>query len=420
MNQPPASKSHMAALGVPPSLLSVPPDAPWRTGGRTTPAPQPAVVEPAPDPLYVVMITPEVAPAAKVGGLGDVVVGLGRELRKRGHAVDVVCPHYGGLKHDLVEDERPARDELWTPHGAEWRKEQVFRGKVADLDTYFVTGAGYLDRPDIYGYGDDLTRFTYFCRAALQYLYAAGKRPDIIHIHDWATALVPVMLYDLYAPLGWTQTRVVFTIHNVECQGVCDYADDLFGLVGLDAGRYLRPDRLQDERNPRAINMMKGGVVYSNFVTTVSPTYAGEIKTDLGGHGLQRVFSTHAKKIGGIINGIDYDAWNPATDPALPFPYDSDGGFLDKYKNKYALRDATGLRDAWKPIVAVVSRLTEQKGLSLIRHAITHTLAHEGQFVLLGSARTRRSTVRSRRCAIPSRTIRTSISTWATTKTWRT
>ncbi|MCC8190536.1 MAG: glycogen synthase [Planctomycetes bacterium] len=337
--------------------------------------------------MYIVMITPEVAPCAKVGGLGDVVLGLGRELMKRGHGVEVISPMYAGMRYDLIGDLHEEYSELWCPHYTEWRPEKVFQGTVeGGLQVNFITGGTYTERPNIYGYEDDLQRFTYFSRQALEFMYKTNRRPEIIHCHDWATGLVPAILWDIYEKLGWNTSRVVYTIHNNECQGLCGFPDRLLALVGLDAKNYLRPDRMQDDSHRNCINMMKGGIIYSNFVTTVSPTYAGELKTVGGGRGLQTTIAKNSAKVGGVLNGIDYDFWNPQTDGKLAARYSVGDDFHQKYVNKKALREWLGLWDAWKPIIAVVTRLTQQKGLALIKHAIWSAKRLQSQFVLLGSA----------------------------------
>ncbi|MDR3077288.1 MAG: glycogen synthase GlgA [Planctomycetota bacterium] len=350
------------------------------------PAPE-APCDPRETKMFIVMVTPEVAPCAKVGGLGDVVLGLGKELMRRGHRVEVVCPMYSCMRYDEIHDLHEAYHELWCPHGREWRAEKVFQGTVAGgLKVNFITGGSYTERNTIYGHPDDMERFTYFSRQALEYMFKTNQRPDIIHCHDWATGLIPVALWDIYQKLGWNNSRVVYTIHNNECQGLCGFGDRLLGLIGLDAKAYHRPDRLQDDLHRNCINMMKGGIVYSNFVTTVSPSYAGELRSSVGGRGLEQVFSRHSGKLGGILNGIDYDAWNPETDPKLAGRYAAGDSFYEKFKNKKALREWLGLGDVWRPIVSAVTRLTHQKGLDLIKHGIFSTLRQQGQFVLLGSA----------------------------------
>ena len=362
-------------------------DGPGADQGEPGPQPQGTIPVPMEKRMYIVMVTPEVAPCAKVGGLGDVVLGLGRELMKRGHGVEVICPMYSGMRYDLIQDLHEEYGELWCPHYDEWRAEKVFQGRVeGGLQVNFITGGDYTERPNIYGYDDDLQRFTYFSRQALEFMFKTNRRPDIIHCHDWATGLVPAILWDVYEKLGWDNSRAVYTIHNNECQGLCGFPDKLLSLVGLDAKKYLFPDKMQDDTHRNCINMMKSGIVFSNFVTTVSPTYAGELKTVAGGRGLQTTIAKNSAKVGGVLNGIDYDSWNPQTDSKLAANYSAGDDFFAKYQNKSALRNWLGLWDAWRPIVSVVTRLTHQKGLDLIKHAIGAVQDLQAQFVLLGSA----------------------------------
>ncbi len=335
--------------------------------------------------MYICMISSEMAPAAKVGGLGDVVSALSREMMKKGHTVEVIMPMYSCMRYDQIEDLHCVYEELWVPHFGQWRTEKVFEGKVAGVPTYFITGNNYTQRDAVYGYDDDLFRFTYFSRAALEFMFKTGRRPAILHCHDWAVGLVPVMYYETYGPLGWNESRVVFTIHNNECQGLCWYGDKLLGMVGMNCGSLFTAEKLQDPGKPNCINMMKGAIVYSNFVTTVSPTFAGEMKTNEGGRGLGNLLNQYNSKFGGIINGIDFDTWNPATDRKIAKNY-SVNEFDGKYANKKALREWLHLEDAWRPIISVVTRLTHQKGLHLIKHAIRAALTMNAQFVLLGEA----------------------------------
>jgi starch synthase len=157
-------------------------------------------------------------------------------------------------------------------------------------------------------------------------------------------------------------------------------------MVEMDSGRYHQPDKLQDETKPTCMNLMRGGIVYSNFVTAVSPAYADEMREPVGGRGLHNVLNAFGDRFGGVLNGLDYRAWDPATDPKLAARYSAGDDFIEKYRNKYALREWLNLRDEWMPIVSYVGRLTPQKGLDLIRRAIYATLERGGQFVLLGSS----------------------------------
>ncbi len=335
--------------------------------------------------MFITMISSEMSPAAKVGGLADVISALSKEMVRRGHKVEAILPMYSCMRYDQIEDLRCVYEELWVPHFDQWRTEKVFQGVVNGVDTFFITCSEYTQRDNVYGYDNDLSLFAYFSRAALEFMYKTERHPDIIHCHDWGVGLVPVIYYEVYCKLGWDNSRVVFTIHNNECQGFCWYAGQLLDMIGLDYAAVSGPSKLADPGKPDCINLMKGAFVYSNFITTVSPTFAGELKTREFGRGLDPILNQFSDKFGGVINGIDYESWNPATDRALKSNY-SAANIDKKYDNKGALREWLHLADEWKPIVSCVTRLTAQKGIHLIKHAINYTLAKHGQFILLGDS----------------------------------
>jgi starch synthase len=217
----------------------------------------------------------------------------------------------------------------------------------------------------------------------VEFLLQSGKRPEVIHCHDWQAGLVPVLLYEHYRQVMPDQ-RVCYTIHNFRHQGVA--GAEVLWATGLGRPEFfLDAARLGDDTYYRAVNLMKGGVVYSNFVTTVSPSHVGEARFGDGGFGLDRALHVHQVKFGGVLNGVDYDVWNPETDPFLPARY-TVADIDRKYRNKEALRDRFWPRKTWSPVVAYVGRLDEQKGMHLVHHALFFTLARGGQFVLLGDA----------------------------------
>ncbi len=336
--------------------------------------------------MFILMASPECAPVAKAGGLGDFVHGLARELAIRGNAVEVVLPKYDCLRADRIAGIHKAYPDLWVPFYDKAIHCDVHCGEVDGLECYFIDAHSehrFFNRGKIYGDADDPDRFAFFSRAVMEFLYKSGKRPDIIHCNDWHTGLMPVLLYEVYAGLGMDRTRACYSLHNLGHQGWTD--PHVLHMNGLDAGRLMAPERLRDPGNPGAVNLMKGGIVFSNFVTTVSPRYAWEVQHTEQGMGLQGVLQEHDRKFGGVLNGIDYDTWNPAVDPHLPANYGPDT-LPEKAKCKAALRARVGLSDVFKPLVAVVSRLDRQKGVELIRHGIYYALEQGCQFVLLGSA----------------------------------
>ncbi|WP_295541525.1 glycogen synthase [uncultured Thiohalocapsa sp.] len=357
------------------------------------PHPQPRH-EPSPPPqhqqrpsLFIVHITPEMAPVAKVGGLADVVFGLSRELAIRGNHVEIILPKYDSLRYDHIFELHQVYQDLWVPWYEGAIHCTVYFGFVHGRKCFFIephSHDNFFNRGSIYGFADDVLRYAFFSRAALEFLWKAGKHADIIHCHDWQTALVPVFLYELYQQLGMTHPRACLTIHNFKHQGVT--GAELLRATGLHRPEHFFDlHRMGDNQHKGALNLLKAGVVYSNFVTTVSPRYAFETKDGGQGFGLEPTLHTHHMKYGGVVNGIDYDVWNPEVDHCLPVRYGVE--HIDaKYDNKRALRRRLMLADNDKPIVAFVGRLDPQKGLELVRHAIFYALERGAQFVLLGSS----------------------------------
>lgn len=337
--------------------------------------------------MYVVMITPECAPVAKVGGLGDVVYGLSHELEIRGNDVEIILPKYDCMRYDHIYGLTRTFDDLWVPFFDQWVHCSVYFGFVHGRKCFFIephSNRNFFNRGTYYGHQDDPERFVFFCRAALEFMLKSGKNPDIIHCHDWQTGIVPVLLFDIYKNLGMSHPRVCYTLHNLKHQGVT--GEFILRAAGLNnTGHYMHPDRLLDTANRSAVNLMKGGIVYSNFVTTVSPKYAFEIRHTELSYGLGHTLHVHSGKFGGILNGIDYDVWNPEIDWHIPHKYGINN-LDDKYKNKEALRNRLMLRHDYKPLIAYIGRLEHQKGVELIRHGIFYGLANGCQFVLLGSS----------------------------------
>lgn len=332
------------------------------------------------------MITPECAPAAKVGGLADVVHGLSKELEIRGNAVEIVLPKYDCMRFDLLAGLTKCFSDLWVPYHQQWVHCDVYFGWMGGLKCFFIEPhleRNFFNRGVFYGHHDDAERFSFFSRAAMEFLLKSNKHPDILHCHDWQTALVPVLLYEMYQHLGLRRPRVCFTLHNVGHQGIG--GESLLRQVGLNPPALMTHDRLLDDRRPGAINLMKGGIVYSNFVTTVSPRYAEEIQHTTLGMGMQRTLAVHHRKIGGVLNGLDYSVWNPEVDSHIPKRYGI-GSLDNKYVNKDALRHRLWLRKGMKPLIAFVGRLDPQKGVDLILNAVPYCLERGCQFVLLGSS----------------------------------
>lgn len=345
--------------------------------------------------MHIVHIATEIAPVVKVGGLGDIVLGLGRALAAQGHQVDIVLPKYDCLEMAQISDLVIALNDLIVHYDGQRYVVSVWKGWVEGLKVYFIESPAplsFFNRGTVYGLDDDIQRFLYFSRAAIEFLLQKKICPDIIHIHDWPTACVAPLLETGYRDLG-LNPRVIYTIHNLEYQGRCP--PKTLSVIGLSGKHYLTYDRMQDNFDPNSLNLMKGGILYADRVNTVSPTYAKEILNPPKGCGLESTIRQVQNKFSGILNGLDYIYWNPEHDrylkhytiPREPVSLrDGNSKVTKKHFSKVALRERLGLADSRKPIVCCVSRLIPQKGPELIIEALYCTKEKNGQFILLGSS----------------------------------
>jgi starch synthase len=334
--------------------------------------------------VRVVHVASEVVPYAKTGGLGDVLGALPPALHAAGADVTVCLPaHRSALR---VAGPTDVVGEIWAPVSSRTERVRALAVRDAPLPTVLLDAPRYFDRDGLYGdgradYADNAERFVVFCRAVLEWLRRSPSPPDVVHVHDWQAALVPAFLRttpDLYPELR--ATRTVMTIHNLAYQG--RYGESDWHLLNLDR-EWFRPDGLEFYG---AINFLKAGLVFGDALTTVSPRYAREIQTPEMGEGLDGLLRARAGALVGILNGVDYREWSPATDAALPSRYDR-SDLAGKGRCKAALQAEVGLAvDAAVPLLAIVSRLAEQKGIDLLV-AVADELLHgtSAQLVVLGS-----------------------------------
>lgn len=329
--------------------------------------------------MRIVHIAAEFSPIAKAGGLGEVLLGLTRETTKQGHLVETILP-----KYDLIDLSYLSDVKLDTPHfkclehqNAMWSA-QYEECKLHLLDSRHP--AGFFHRGKIYGCEDDIARFTYFSRAALEYLALNPQPIDVLHLHDWHVSLCAPMVRNLFTQLS--VKAIVLTIHNLEYQGKCAVQD--LDRVGLQGEFYLKPNLLQDDhpKYPQSINLLKGGIVFSDAVVPVSPSYAEEILTPDYGAGLDKTLYTLKSKIHGILNGIDTTHWNPAKDAALAEGY----SLHSASQGKDAARTRFKLDTTKRPWIGAVTRLVPQKGPELLEAALEKTIEWGGSFILLGSS----------------------------------
>ncbi|MCU0792841.1 MAG: glycogen synthase GlgA [Opitutaceae bacterium] len=337
-------------------------------------------------PLKILFVSPEVEPFVKVGGLADMVGSLPKALAALGHDVRIILPAYGSLRLDSHWHARP--DPLGVDVGtsAHWARtwETVLPG--TKVPVYALEHEGLFGRPEVYAgpwgnHPDNDLRFAFLCRGALNLCLQIDWIPDVVHAHDWTTGLLPLLLNTTlrHTPLG--RTASVFTIHNLEHQGYCDRR--VLDFAHIPPGEF-RPDSTE---SGGAVNMLKAGLYHATKLTTVSPTYAEEIKTPAGGWGLDSVLRFRAADLIGILNGIDPAAWNPAMDKNLPRPYDQRSVTPGKAAAKLSLQRRLGLdEDAHIALFGIVSRFASQKGLDLVAEAMPHILDRmHVQFALLGA-----------------------------------
>lgn len=329
-------------------------------------------------PLKVLIAASEMAPFAKVGGLADVIGSLPKALKKRGVDVKVVMPRYKQIRDaDYVLD-FPV-DIAGRIETAIVRRIEVEASDSLSFDVYFIDSYRYFFRDYIYAGDDDAERFAFFGKAVLEMLPKLGWKPDVIHLNDWQTGAVPFMLKNRYAQMDFYKDMAsVYTVHNLQYQGV--FPKDVLGLLGASASNF-HPDDLEFYGG---INFMKAGLLYADKLNTVSPTYSREIQTSQFGERLDGVLRKRAQDLYGILNGIDYDEFNPERDSRIVQNY-SKHDIDKKTLNKQALQREFGLPVENVPVIGLVSRLVDQKGLDLIHEIVDDLTQRDMQLIVLGT-----------------------------------
>lgn len=328
--------------------------------------------------MKILYAASEAYPFAMSGGLADVAGALPKALRRRLVGCRVVLPLYESVPQEL-RDNMNFITSITVP--VAWRRQYcgIFEAKVDGVIYYLIDNQYYFKRPSLYGYYDDAERFAFFSRAVLEIIPYIDYVPDIIHCNDWQTALVPVFLNTLYRENEIHRNiHTVFTIHNIQYQGKYGY-ELLDDVLGLPHGR----EQLIDY--DKCVNFMKGAIQESDRVTTVSPTYAREILDPYYAHGLDRILRELQGKVSGIVNGIDTEVYNPATDPNIYENFDV-SSIDKKVLNKTGLQEEMGLpvrEDV--PVIGIVSRLVKHKGFDLVKRVFEEMLKADVQFVILGS-----------------------------------
>lgn len=348
-------------------------------------------------PVSVLVAASEVVGFAKTGGLADVAGALPQALARRGHRTAAIMPLYRGVR----EGRNPVRatpHTLAVPLGGRIEPCRLFVSEFpgTNVPVYLVENAHFFERDDpahgrgLYqfsdgfgnkrDYGDSAERWTFFCRAVMEAIPHLGFPLDVLHANDWQTGLLPVYQRELYRHRpGYKGIRTLFTVHNIAYQGT--FRPDTFPLLGLD-WRLFNHKQMEFYGQ---VNYLKTGLAFADWVNTVSPTYAQEIQTPYYGCGLEGLLSERRFRLSGIVNGIDYASWNPATDPALVAHYDVETVLSGKAANKDALQRQLGLEaEPRVPLLGVVARLVDQKGIDLVARAAEPIVARGAQLAILG------------------------------------
>jgi starch synthase len=333
--------------------------------------------------MKILIVASEVTPFAKTGGLADVIGSLPVALKRLGHDVRIIMPFYrsvksggGGIRKGRKSVDIAVNDAVI--------KGYLRAGDLHGIPVYFVENREYFDREALYGtasadYPDNPERFAFFCRAVLAFIKKLDFRPEIIHCNDWQTALIPLLLrHELKADPFYHKAATVYTIHNLAYQGL--FPKDVLRKMGLDSS-YFTADKIEDRGK---VNLMKGGILNADVISTVSPTYCREIQTPAQGCGMEENLRQRARYLYGIINGIDVTRWNPETDRNIYRNYSATAP-AGKKINKQELRSHLGLEPRDVPLIGMVSRMVAQKGFDLLEELLPRFEAGDLDLVVLGS-----------------------------------
>jgi len=331
----------------------------------------------------ILFVASEGVPFIKTGGLADVVGSLPKCIDKEYYDVRVMIPKYSCMS-DAAKEKMKYHAHFYMDFNWNDVYVGILEAEVDGIKYYFIDNEHYFTgfKP----YTDDalfeIEKYAFFSKACLSALPILGFRPDVIHCHDWQTGLVPVYLHERFQGNEFFHgIKTVMTIHNLKFQGKWS-VKDVQNITGL-ADYFFAPDKLEAYKDA---NLLKGGLVFADAITTVSDTYAEEIKTEFYGEGLDGLMRARSGDLRGIVNGIDYDEFNPETDKFLPNPYNAVNFRKEKIKNKKALQKELGLEENEKiMMIGIVSRLTDQKGFDLIAHVMDEMCQDAVQFVILGT-----------------------------------
>nr|XP_034933008.1 probable starch synthase 4, chloroplastic/amyloplastic isoform X3 [Populus alba] len=338
--------------------------------------------------FHIIQICTEMEPLVSVGSLSSYVTGLSKALQKKGHMVEVILPKYACLDLTEMQGLREIEAELYSYFNGQLHGNRIWTGIVHGIAVTLIQPlyySSFFDRERVYGYSDDFERFTYFSRASLDYIAKSGKQPDVLHIHNWETAIVGPLFWDIFVKQGLGGTRVLLTCHGFDSQ--CLEQPDKLALCGLDPARLHRPDRLQDHTMTHLVNILKGGLVYSNKVVMVQSIYSKERIINSFGHGLEPTLAIHKDKLLVSPCGFDNSTWDPSKDKFLPKNYSADD-LKGKSICKVALQQQLGLSKN-SSTVLVGCICTESLDFDLNNQkAVWNATQKSVQFIFMGSKAT--------------------------------
>lgn len=330
--------------------------------------------------MKIVMIASESRPLCKTGGLADVIYSLSKELAVKGEEVFIVLPFYKGIKNNGRHSFKKVCSFV-VPMSWRSEKVEVYSTYDSGITFYLIGNARYFDRDYLYGDWDDNERFAFFALASKELLNHISLVPDIIHVHDWHAGMVPCLFKeDEYATKDFSKTKFVFSIHNPAFQGM---------LPPSALGDYYDlPDSLYHKGQVRfkdQVSTLKAGIVYADKITTVSPNHRKELLTKEGSMGLSDVLKFREYDFIGVLNGIDYEEFDPEHDELIPFPYNAKTVQVEKENNKKALLEHFHLANNVQPLFSLVSRLTWQKGMDILYPAAEAIAQKGANLIFLGS-----------------------------------
>ncbi|KAK4772631.1 hypothetical protein SAY86_014406 [Trapa natans] len=331
---------------------------------------------------HIVHICTEMEPLVSIGSLASYITGLSRALQRKGHVVEVILPKYSCLKVDEVQCLQEIKAESYSYFNGQLYGNKIWTGVIYGIGVTLIEPLylSFFTRDSVYGYSDDFERFIYFSRASLDYLVKSGKKPDVIHVHNWETSVVGPLFWDIFVKQGLERTRILLTCHDLKSQNPAQ--PDKLALCGLDPARLHRPDRLQDNLKSPLINLLKGGVVYSNKVIIMSSLHSkGRILCNFG-HGLETTLELHKEKLLVAPPGLS-SKWDPCKDIFLPKTY-SAGNMEGKIFCKFALQERLSLPvDVSAVLVGCIFEELSDTDRSTIKRIVWSTGKKGIQFVFL-------------------------------------